>query len=236
MKTMSPEEVYHIVNDSSAMSKFVLLDVRSRMEYVRGHLVSAYWQNPDSLLHNLLAMKGDTRAVIIYDADETKTQFLAKILSNNGVENFYIMSGGFLKWSQLGYPAAIQLVRNTDEVIDMQGRDITIAGARAMMSNLISSVMLIDVRPYPAFAEDHIEGAVSIPYVPLNEFVVEIEAQNISRNSPIIIYCDQQSAVGEKALEVMLRNDFKQVYLLTCDVAEWNLSDTDLPGTQTNLN
>jgi rhodanese-related sulfurtransferase len=225
-KTISATDVYDIIYDSVQVSQYIVLDVRSRMEYIRGHLVSAMWLNSDLVSEKLAVLSNEKRPLIIYGADDTQISAMSNVLLENGVSNFYVMKGGFTKWTQLGFPAAIQLVRNTDENITTRRRDITIAAAHALLNNLISDVALIDVREYPAFAEAHIERAKSVPYVPLNEFVVGIEEQNFPRNKPIIIYCDALSNIGEKATEVMLRNDFTQIYLLRCDVAEWDLAQT----------
>jgi rhodanese-related sulfurtransferase len=221
-KVISAEEVYRIIHDSVQGPEYVVLDVRGRMDYIRGHLVSAFWLSPDSLTHKLPAMVNEKRPFIIYDSDDTQIPEVATILSENNVTNYYVMRGGFSRWTELGYPAAIQLVRNTSEKIGVQRKDISIEAAHALLDNMISQAVLVDVREYPAFAEGHIEGAMSTPYVPLNEFVVRIEEQNFARNRPIIIYCEPLSDIGEKAAEVMLRNDFTQVYLLKCDVADWD--------------
>jgi rhodanese-related sulfurtransferase len=221
-KVISPEEVYHIIYDSVRGTEYVVLDIRGRMDYVRGHLVSALWLSPDSITQKLPAMMNEKRPFIIYGSDDTQISEVTTRLSENGVAKFYVMRGGFSKWTELGYPAAIQLVRNTSEKIRVRRKDISIKAAHLLLDNLISKVVLVDIRSYPAFAEEHIEGAMSIPYVPLNDFVVGIEEQNFARNRPIIIYCDTLSDIGEKAAEVMLRNDFTQVYLLKCDIAEWD--------------
>ncbi len=135
-RTISPEEVYRIVYDSVDVSEYVVLDMRSRMDYVRGHLVSAHWLSPDSVLYKLPTLTTEKRSFIIYDADETRISAVASTLSKNGVTNFYVMRGGFSKWTQLGYPAAIQLVRNTNEKIDAQRKDLSIPAAHALLDTL----------------------------------------------------------------------------------------------------
>jgi rhodanese-related sulfurtransferase len=220
-KTISAQKVYDIINDSIKVNQYVILDTRARMDYVRGHLVSAIWLSPDSIVSKISILAREQRPFIIYDSASTQNSMAARMLAQHGITNFYEMSGGFAAWSEKGYPAAIQLVRNTSDKVDLAKKDISAAEAFKLLSNGNSAFVLIDIRSYPAYAEAHIENAMSIPYVPINEFVVKIEAQNFPRNKPIILYSDAYSDLGEKASDVMLRNDFSNLYLLKGGIEGW---------------
>jgi rhodanese-related sulfurtransferase len=220
-QTISAEKVYDIINDSIKVNQYVVLDTRARMDYVHGHLVSAIWLSPDSIASKISILLREQRPFIIYDSASIQNSKAARMLAQHGITNFYELSGGFAAWMRKDYPAAIQLVRNTSDKVDLEKKDISAAEAYALLKNGNTSYVLIDIRPYPGYAEAHIENALSIPYVPINEFVVKIEAQNFPRNKCIILYSDAYSDLGEKASDVMLRNDFSNLYLLKGGIEGW---------------
>lgn len=219
------DEVYTIISDSTKVNDYVLLDTRARMDFVRGHLVSAFLLSQDSIESKISIILKESRPLILYDSGgRLQKSKVVNILLANGVTNFHVMAGGFSEWTKRGYPAAIQLVRNTSDKIPIQRKDIS---AREVYEVLTrdQEYVVIDIRSYPAFEELHIKSARSIPYVPVNEFVVTVEDQNFARNRPIILYGDADDDISEKAAEVMLRNDFSRVYLLKGGIEEWTLKD-----------
>jgi rhodanese-related sulfurtransferase len=218
---LAAEQVYDIISDSVKINEYVVLDTRSRMDYVRGHLVSAIWLSPDSIGSKLEILSGEKRPFIIYDSASVENAKAAQLFSKFGITNYFEMEGGFSGWMKKGFPAAIQLVRNTSNKVDFEKKDISATEVRALLEKENASYVLIDIRSYSAYAEAHIEKAISIPYVPINEFVVKIEEQNFSRNQPIILYSDAYSDIGEKACDVMLRNDFSKVYLMKGGIEQW---------------
>lgn len=221
-KRISVDEVYGIIQNSAMVGKYVVLDTRARMDYVRGHLVSACWLSPDSIESKIGVLLNESRPLIIYNSDElTERSDVIRILTEHDVTNFFVMNGGFSEWTRRGYPAAIQLVRNTSPSIGIQRKDISAVETYNILESADREHVIIDIRPSPAFVDSHIKGALSIPYLPINEFVVHVEEHDFARSRPVIIYGDAQSDIGEKAAEVMLRNDFLQVYLLKGGIEEW---------------
>lgn len=225
-KTISAEEVYEIINDSLRVNTFAVLDTRERMDYIRGHLVSAFWLTADSIEHKMEIIVKEKRPLIIYDADGSiLNSCITRMLAANGIKNFTVMKGGFSEWIKQGYPAAIQLVRNTSDTIHIQRKEISATQTRDVLHGDDPLYVLVDIRSYPVFQEGHIKGAISIPYVPINDFVVQIEALNFPRNKPIILYDDMYANVSEKAAEVMVRNDFTQVFILKGGIEEWTMKN-----------
>ena len=220
-REISVDEVYAIITDSIKVNDYVLLDTRSRMDYVRGHLVSSIWLGPGSMENKIRFLSTEARPFIIYDSGMQRPM-AADILLRNGITNLQVMNGGFSEWTKRGYPAAIQLVRNTSNTINIRIKSISSMETYEILKSADREYVIIDIRSYPAFEESHIKGSLAIPYVPINEFVVSIEEQNFARTTPIIIYCDGDSDIGEKATEVMLRNDFSQVYLLEGGMQGWS--------------
>ena len=220
-KKISVDEVYEIVNDSLRVNSYIILDMRGRMDYIRGHLVSSFWLSPDSIESKLNIILNDVRPIVVYGSDDAENSRFSELLLRKGITNVFIMDGGFSEWVENGYPAAIQLVRNTSDKIVFQHKNISTSKVDQIIKSPYSDYAIIDIRPYPEFSDGHIGGAQSIPYEPINEFVVRIEEQNFNRNKPIIIYGNATGDITMKAIEVMLRNDFSQVYLLTGGIEEW---------------
>jgi rhodanese-related sulfurtransferase len=218
---LSIEKVNEIISDSSKVQEYIILDMRSRMDYVRGHLVSSIWMNLDSLKIKM-DMIPKEKKIILYDSEGIESLKAAILLQKNGFTNFYVMHGGFDKWIKKGYPAAIQLVMNTNDKLDIEKKDITTDEVYQIIKNNSDRYSIIDIRSRLAFKDGHVENSISIPYVPLNEFVVGVEEQNFPKNKSLIIYCDNDSHdIGEKAVEVLVRNDYTQVYLMQNGLDEW---------------
>lgn len=220
--TIGVQAVYDIVNDSTKVNKYVVVDTRNRMDYVRGHLISAIWIDIDSLHEQVNMLPKHGSEIIVYDSADENTKAVSEMLTEHGFVNFYNLEGGFANWVANHYPVAIQLVRNTNETLDVSPKIITPDQVHEIVTNNNTNYAVIDVRSYVAFTRGHIKNAISIPYVPINEFVVKMEEQNFARTKPIIVYCDAYTcSTGEKAAEVLLRNDYSQVYILENGLDGW---------------
>jgi rhodanese-related sulfurtransferase len=218
---MSMEDVNKIINDSANAQRYLILDLRSRMDYVRGHLISAVWMNADSVPNKINTLpKG--KKIIVYDANGVESIKTTVLLLKNGFTNIYAMNGGFVSWVKNGYPAAIQLVINTSSKLDITKKDMSSDEIYKTLKDGNKDYSIIDIRSSISYREGHIANALSIPYVPINEFVVGIEEQNFPRNKRLVLYTDQNSNdIGEKATDVLLRNNYTEVYLLKDGMEGW---------------
>jgi rhodanese-related sulfurtransferase len=219
---ITAQAVNEILNDSLRVNDYLVIDTRNRMDYVRGHLVSAIWISVDSLEESLRRLRTRKIEVIVYDSAGQNAGRISGIFNKSGVRKFHQLEGGFANWTANHYPAAIQLVRNTNEVLDIAPMATTADDVFEIVANNNHSYAIIDARPFYAFSEGHIKNAISVPYVPINEFVVKIEELNFPRNKSLIVYCDAQTcSTAEKAADVLLRNDYKAVYILENGIDGW---------------
>ncbi|MBM4433356.1 MAG: rhodanese-like domain-containing protein [Chloroflexi bacterium] len=76
---------------------------------------------------------------------------------------------------------------------------------------------IIDVRTPGEFAEEHIENAVNIDF---NSENFRDELDKLDRNKTYLIYCRSGNRSG-KALEVMEKVDFREVYNMSGGITEW---------------
>jgi rhodanese-related sulfurtransferase len=225
-RLISAQQVNEILNDSNSVGHYVVVDTRRRMDYIRGHLVSAIWINADSMPSHLRTLPKIGKKIVVYDSAGENYERIVKLFRDEGFTNVYHLEGGFANWATNHFPAAIQLVKNTSTTLDVFPISTTADELYDLIDNGESHYAIIDVRPLTAFIDGHIRKAISIPYVPLNEFVVNIEEQNFPRSKPLVVYCDASTcSTAEKAAEVLLRNDYTEVYILKNGIDEWAMKD-----------
>ena len=82
---------------------------------------------------------------------------------------------------------------------------------------LTQDVQCIDLRAKHDYDQDHLDGAVNIPFDKEN-FVKEIA--NFDRNKSVLIYCDNGD-ISKETLDLFKSNGFKQVYLLIGGYESW---------------
>jgi rhodanese-related sulfurtransferase len=218
---VSPMHVHDIINDSTRVKNYIVLDLRGRMDYVRGHLVSAMWVSADSIQAKIdLLPKNKT--IILYDQTGTESLKAMTLFLRNGFTKLNVLEGGFANWTKNGFPAAIQLVMNTSNRVDIESKTISAEEVFERFKNSNGQFALIDIRSHIAYKDGHIKNSISIPYVPINEFVVNIEEQNFSRDKPLILYCDRETSdILPKAADVLMRNYYTKVYLMNDGIEEW---------------
>ena len=220
--TITAQQVNEILNDSLRVNDYLVIDTRNRMDYVRGHLVSAIWINIDSLAEKMRRLRSEEIEIIVYDSAGQNTKRISRIFHEHGVQKVHHLEGGFVHWAANRYPVAIQLVRNTAKELEISPQTTTADDVFKILTSENERFAIIDARPFSAFNEGHIKTAISIPYVPINEFVVKIEEQNFARNKSLIVYCDAQTcSTAEKAADILLRNDYTDVYILQNGIDGW---------------
>lgn len=220
IKFISVDRAYEIIN-SDKVQNYLVVDVRGRMDYIRGHLVPAVWIPYDSLPDKLEFLPKE-KSFIIYDSTNAGGEKAAGLLLQSGFKKVAVLQGGHKKWLGKSYPLAIQLVRNTSPSFKITRNVITPLEVQEIIRYKNQDYVIIDIRPNLAFEEGHIEGAISIPYLPLNEFVVKMEEKNFPKNRPIILYGSGSSTDNsERADEVLQRNDFTETFILKGGMKAW---------------
>lgn len=102
---ISPQQLY----DAIQTGGLVVLDARSREEYVAGHLPMAFSLPMDSFSSGtptLLQMFPTDQAIVVYcgGGDCHASHNVASMLQSLGYSNVAVFEGGFGAWSQAGLP------------------------------------------------------------------------------------------------------------------------------------
>jgi rhodanese-related sulfurtransferase len=177
--------------------------------------------NADSIPSKLNILPKE-KTIIVYDANGVESIKASVLLLKNGFTKIYAMNGGFVSWVKNGYPAAIQLVVNTSNKLNVTKKDMSSDELYQILNDVNEDYAIIDIRSSVLYKEGHIINAISIPYVPINEFVVGIEEQNFPKDKRLVLYTDHNSNdIGEKATDVLLRNNYTEVYLLNDGMEGW---------------
>jgi rhodanese-related sulfurtransferase len=219
--SISAENVFTVISDTNILKQYIVLDVRAKMDYVRGHIGPAIWIASDSLKAKINTLSKD-KSIIIYDSTGVASAAAAKFLIKNNFKNITVLEGGINEWIRSGYPIAVRLVENISPELDIEKKNISVERVHEIVQQNDKSYAIIDIRSYPAYKEGHIEGALSIPYLPINEFVIKLTEQNYPKNKPLIVYCVGHTCnISDLAIDVMLRNGYTEVYLLADGIEGW---------------
>lgn len=105
---------------------------------------------------------------------------------------------------------------------------VTAEEAKAMME---SGVLMVDTRVANEYVEQHIKGAVSVPYKEKSEKSVTFDAKQDSfdlsklpadKSAPVIFYCNAGECwKSYKSSVVALREGYKKIHWLRGGIPEW---------------
>jgi rhodanese-related sulfurtransferase len=228
VQLISAKNVFNIISDTLKVNDYIILDLRERMDYIRGHIQPAVWVTIDSLEEHLDNLSKEV-PIVVYDSTGVISLKAAKLLMRNGFKKVMVLDGGINDWQNNAYPLAIQLVINKDSKLDIERKIITMEKVYDIIKKSDVTYVLIDLRPAQDYRDGYITGAISIPYVPLNEFVVSIEEHEFTKNRKLVVYADNAtSVIGENACDVLLRNEYTEVYLIKEGYEGWFSKDYPL--------
>ncbi len=92
--------------------------------------------------------------------------------------------------------------------------DVTASEAKALIESNPETVIL-DVRSYMEYREEHIPGAYNIPLYQLEHRIVEL-----NKEDEILVYC-VIGIISEDASEVLVKNNFTKVYNMVGGIRAW---------------
>lgn len=91
--------------------------------------------------------------------------------------------------------------------------DITVQEGKGMIDR--GEVFILDVRTLEEYDAGHINGSVLVPVQELNNRLDEIP-----RDRKILVYC-RTGVRSTRASEILISNDFKEVYNMKGGIMEW---------------
>ena len=127
----------------------------------------------------------------------------------------------------LALPALVWAGAQTPESIP----GVTVVTAETAKSMVEKGVMIIDARVANEYVEQHIKGAVSVPYKEKSEKSVNydpsVDSFDVSllpadKNTPIILYCNAGECwKSYKSSKAAVKAGYKNVYWLRGGIPEW---------------
>ena len=100
----------------------------------------------------------------------------------------------------------------------MSYQRISIEDAKALIKD--KDTTLIDIRDFNSFSSGHIENAIHIEDLNIENFIQEKD-----KNKPILIYCYHGNS-SQTAANFFYQNGFQQVYSMDEGYEGWLQSDT----------
>lgn len=186
---ISPEELARIIESKAPV---LVLDIRSKQQYLEGHIKGAANAVCDSMQQKQVIMSKlpPHMKIILVDEDETIAKENATMMARFGFDAHYL-KGGIKSWTS-------ELVKSS--------QDTTISGDSLWDSlKKNEDVFLLDVREPSEFSEFKIPGAVNIP---LSQLFSSGYESSIPKDKKVVTVCSHGNrsmvatfALAQKGIE-----------------------------------
>lgn len=234
-----------------------VVDVRPLEAYEAGHVPGAVHLDADDVidpishvdgdllpLEDLAAMLGsrgigpDTRVVFYDDRGGFHASRLFWLLEYLGHRQVSVLNGGFPAWQREGWSISTDRPTVEPTMFPINETPRRSASADWLMERRDDpSVVVIDVRPTPAFEAGHIPWARNIPWVQnlnedgtmrsADELLAHFAAHGVTPDRNIAVHCQNGKAAAHSYLTLRLLG-FQQVRSYDRSWAEWG-DAYDLP-------
>jgi len=214
IKQNTAEEVYKIINEKKA---YYLIDVRTKEEYLQGHIEGANLIPVDEIKNRLNEIPED-KPVIVYCKSGTRSMQAANILISNGFIAVYNMTGGIEEWQKDGYTVVKDNSASQNIVSENQGfSTLSVDEVNEIVKNN-EDYLIIDARSVDEYKDGHIKGAISIP-----ESDIKKRIEEIPKDRPVIVYCYGSNCnTSAIVANILVKYGFKKVYTIGgTGITEW---------------
>ena len=127
-------------------------------------------------------------------------------------------------WYLFAMLAAILLLLAFDPGSRMVGGANKISPAQLPQIQARKAAVLVDVRSQDEFSNGHIEQSINLP---LDSLESSLKKLNKHRGKPVILVCQSGMRAG-KAVSILKKNQFEELYVLDGGVASWNKENLPL--------
>ncbi len=218
-----------------AHGKVVVVDVRSREEYLRGHVPEAYHIPGGNLPLDAprLPLAEDT-TLVVSCAGRTRGILGAQMLRESGFENVYALENGVMGWFLAGHEiasgegeevpearsdaASARVLRATEALAASEGIRRCSRDAFLPLYESDRAFYLLDVRLPEEYGAGRIPGSVSLP---LGQMALAHENFLAVRSAPVIVVSDDDVR-PVWAASLLQRLGFRDVAVLHHGLRGWS--------------
>jgi rhodanese-related sulfurtransferase len=105
IKEISAAEAHSMVQQNAGKSDFIILDVRTPLEYAGGHLAGALLIDFNSGSFRTEVDKLDkSKRYLVYCRTSNRSGQAVAVMKELGFKEVYDMDGGIVAWEAAGYP------------------------------------------------------------------------------------------------------------------------------------
>jgi len=194
---------------------FILLDIRTRIEYAEEHVAGATNIPLEELEKMKKYLPTDIDIIVMCDGSKCQRSLGgSEQLLDWGFKRVQNFAGGTEAWKAEAYPTTIGVV---SEVRFLKIPQLTATELKTSLDSGVG-INLIDVRSALEFSQGHIPGARNISFVD-----VETMAQNNALNldSNIVVYGADNPVKAEMAAQTLLANGAKEISILSGGYTAW---------------
>jgi rhodanese-related sulfurtransferase len=101
VNNISVDEAYALISNNDG--SYFILDVRTREEYMEGHIKDSVLI-PSGELEDRLGELPDDKAIIVYCRSGSRSLTASNLLIENGFKAVLNIEGGITEWMNKGYP------------------------------------------------------------------------------------------------------------------------------------
>jgi thioredoxin 1 len=99
IRFLDPEEFYIQMH---LHDYYILIDVRTRMEYRISRIPGAILAGKDAVLYSLTDTLDQETPLLLYCTTHTRSLSAAKVLAERGFKNIFVLDPGILGWKSAG--------------------------------------------------------------------------------------------------------------------------------------
>jgi len=248
MRCLSKEKITRITVDSDTLRSEIrdksvkLLDIRKEDDYKQGHILGAI----NFPLSNLLAddspekvqqytqsfgIDDETPVVVYDDTFGALASRVAWTLQYIGHEDVSLLDVTFGTWRRLGLETTVEIPSPSKKIHSLKLQPQILASADYLIPAKEKGSILVDNRERLNFLENHIPGAMNVPYRMLSspqhilrtkeELKRLMQNRNISSDSEVITYCGSVGTLSGLGYYALKSIGIPNVKLYVRSFKEW---------------
>lgn len=186
-----------------------------------------------ALLAGRLGLETKRPVVVYSEASDVDATYVATALRIAGFDEVAVLDGGFARWSAEGRPVTAERTRRETTRPKPAARPKLLVPFEEVKAAVEKkSAVLLDVRPAEQFAAGHLPGAKNRVWTkdvadgsfrPEAEIAAELAALGITKETPVIVYCNTGHMASEGFYTLRFRLGFPDVRLYNGSWLEWTM-------------